>query len=586
MNRKDYLSTITFTAALIALLFLSLAIPAAAPGIPFTEDFAARDLCDTAQTTAHWSSEEQALILSWRRTRFAALAPGNVSGSDITSDAQASHSMALGDMDGDGDLDLVVGNSNQANRLYLNNGTSNPFGGVTGSNITGDAHNTEMIAVGDMDGDGDLDIVAANEGQINRLYLNNGTSSPFNGVTGSNITGDTHDTRGLALGDVDGDGDLDIVTGNVSNQRNRLYLNNGTTAPFSGVTGSDITTDGQWTLAVALADMDGDGDLDVVAGNDGQANRLYLSNGTADPFNGISGSNISGDTHGTWSVALGDVDNDGDIDVIVGNTLGQRSRLYLNNGTATPFSGVSGSDISTDTYTTFSAELGDIDGDGDLDFIAGNDNQRNRLYLNNGSANPFSGVSGTDITTDSHALRRGALGDMDGDGDLDYVVVNRNQVNRLYLNAAGESPFTAVGGSDITADAHDTPSVALGDLDGDGDIDLVAGNYNNSGQRIRLYLNNGTSNPFNGVTGSDISTDSHPTRAVALGDVDRDGDLDLVAGNGSYRNRLYLNNGTGNPFGGVPGLDITTYTADTRAVALGDLDGDGDLDLVAGNRNT
>ena len=70
--------------------------------------------------------------------------------------------------------------------------------------------------------------------------------------------------------------------------------------------------------------------------------------------------------------------------------------------------------------------------------------------------------------------------------------------------------------------------MALGDVDGDGDLDLVAGNY---GQTNRLYLNNGTADPWNGVTGSDITADADNTTSVALGDVDGDGDLDLVAGN-------------------------------------------------------
>ena len=184
--------------------------------------------------------------------------------------------------------------SNGANRLYLNNGTAAPFNGVTGTDITADAHNTNALALGDVDGDGDLDVVAGNDGQANRLYLNNGTANPFNGVTGTDITADAHNTIALALGDVDGDGDLDVVAGN-QNQANRLYLNNGTADPFNGVTGTDITADLHATFAIALGDVDGDGDLDVVAGNNGQVSRLYLNNGTADPFSGVTGTNITAD---------------------------------------------------------------------------------------------------------------------------------------------------------------------------------------------------------------------------------------------------------------------------------------------------
>jgi hypothetical protein len=548
------------------------------PGLPFTEDFADTALRDADETNANWSIDEEALILNWRQAHYGVFEPG-LTGADVSSDTHNTRSIALGDVDGDGDLDLVAGNAGgQTNRLYLNEGTADPFSGVIGSDISSDVHDTYSVALGDVDGDGDLDLLAGNRDEINRLYLNNGSADPFSGVTGSDISSDTHGTLSIELGDVDGDGDLDLVVGNHL-QRNRLYLNNGSADPFSGVTGSDISGDAYITRSIGLGDMDGDGDLDLVTGTI-HHNRLYLNNGTADPFSWVIGAIISLDTHWTQSVTLGDVDGDGDLDLVAGND-GQPNRLYLNNGTAAPFSGVSGSDISSDPYETRSIALGDVDGDGDLDLAAGNGNQPNRLYLNNGTADPFSGVSGSDISSDAHSTTSIALGDIDGDGNLDLVAGNISQSNRLYLNEGTSNPFNGVTGSDISSDAHETRSIALGDVDGDGDLDLVVGNHNS--QTNRLYLNNGTAAPFSGVTGADISSDAHKTRSVALGDVDGDGDLDLVAGNWNQTNRLYLNNGTAAPFSGVTGADISSDAHASFSIALGDVDGDGDLDLVAGN---
>jgi hypothetical protein len=123
-------------------------------------------------------------------------------------------------MDGDGDLDVVVGN-NGNNRLYLNNGTTSPFSGVSGSNVCADTDFTRSVALGDVDGDGDLDVVTGNQGQVNRVCLNNDTANPFGGVSSSDVSADVHDTTSVVLGDVDRDSDLDLVVGNYG--INRLY---------------------------------------------------------------------------------------------------------------------------------------------------------------------------------------------------------------------------------------------------------------------------------------------------------------------------------------------------------------------------
>ena len=100
------------------------------------------------------------------------------------------------------------------------------------------------------------------------------------------------------MGDADRDGDLDLIAGNLV-QRTRLYLNNGTTDPWNGVTGDDITTDLGSTLSVVLGDADGDGYLDLVVGNQSQTDRRYLNIGTTDPWNVAAAVGITADSGNT-----------------------------------------------------------------------------------------------------------------------------------------------------------------------------------------------------------------------------------------------------------------------------------------------
>jgi len=287
--------------------------------------------------------------------------------------ANNSQSVALGDLDGDGDLDMVMANASKSNRIYINN---DGLGNFTGSDFVVNQGNTS-VALGDVDGDGDLDIVlASTKGGANRVYINNGAGP--NRFTDSGQALGAKSSLSIALGDVDGDGDLDMAVANYgqgfsSGSSNRLYTNDGA----GGFTDSGQVLGLKNSTAIALGDVDGDGDLDmVVANSTGQGNRIYFNDGGSFTDSGQALGN-----HSSQSIALGDVDGDGDLDLVVANLSVQPNRVYINDGAGSFVD--SGQTLGTNA--SFSIKLGDVDGDGDLDMVVGNGSFRNtvnRVYLN------------------------------------------------------------------------------------------------------------------------------------------------------------------------------------------------------------
>ena len=329
-------------------------------------------------------------------------------------------------------------------------------------------HLSYGVAVGDLDGDGDLDayVVNYNTGG-NRVWLNDGSGN----FTDNGQDLGNHDSMGVALGDVDGDGDLDAFVTNGGTQGNRVWLNDGS----GNFTDSGQALGSQFSLDVALGDLDGDGDLDAYVTNGNQANRVWLNDGSGNFTN--SGQALG--NHVSRGVGLGDLDGDGDLDAFVANGgfAHQGQRVWINDGSG-HFTD-SGQDLGN--HHSFGVALGDVDGDGDLDAFVVNGgfpDANNRVWLNDGSGN----FTDSGQALGDHNSLGVELGDLDGDGDLDAFDVNLFQGNRVWLND-GSGNFTD-SGQDLGN--HHSFGVALGDVDGDGDLDAFVANQN---QGDRVWLN-------------------------------------------------------------------------------------------------
>ena len=420
---------------------------------------------------------------------------------------------ALLDYDGDGDLDAYlvqgsmlgpgktlqdalvppVGPLPPSDRLYRNDLAAGADGvlearfvDVTAtSGIAGATGYGMGVATGDYDGDGWTDIYVTNVG-ANQLWRNQGDGT-FRDVTAEAGVGDPLWGASAAFADFDGDGLLDIYLTNyvefdlVKNPRcfarssrrdycgpssftpqpDRLFRNRGD-GGFDDVTRRALEGYGAGPgLGVVTGDLDGDGRLDIYVANDGAPNQMWLGRGDGTfrdeaLFSGTA-VNRMGRPEASMGLAAGDYDNDGDLDLFLTHLAGESNTLYRNEGgglfeDASTASGLASISLP---YTSFGTGWLDYDNDGRPDLLALNGavrileeqaaagdpyplKQSNQLFRNLGGR--FEEVS--DRAGPAFAIaevsRGAATGDVDNDGDLDVLVANNNGPARLLLNRAGD----------------------------------------------------------------------------------------------------------------------------------------------------
>jgi len=377
-------------------------------------------------------------------------------------------------------------------------------------------------------------------------------------------------THAVAWADVDRDGDLDLACGNSGTRddqeggRNYIYLNqDGELEPYATWESDEQDV----TECLAWGDVNQDGWLDLACGSYNGPVRIYLNLGG----DYLLASSASWSTDSAWitrSLAFADINGDGWLDLVCGND-GQPNVLFLNHAgtlsTAPDWR-------STESDQTWSLECGDIDRDGDVDLVVGNNDRPARLYRNHGAG--LDDVAAWN--SDSISSFSVALGDINGDGWLDLVCGRDEGPDVLYLNLAADTAGFSATPDWISFDATGTKSVRLGDCDLDGDLDLAVGF---DGLANRIILNdNGTLADSYAWTSDEVDQ----TADIVWGDVNGDGRLDLAAANAGQPDRVYRNLGRvlSPSYAWISNLD--TYTS---SISWGDMNNDGLPDLACGGMN-
>ena len=277
------------------------------------------------------------------------------------------------DLDGDGDLDIAVGNDMAPNRIFMNDGK----GAFSESGSFGEISSLHGLTLADIDNDGDIDILIPCRGRPNQIALNDGSGVFPDTRTFGNKN---HSTIDVAVVDWNGDQHLDLVLANRMPHPNVILLNNGH-GKYSKRQKLDPSSDRLNSRAIAIADMNGDKNPDIVIGNIGATNQIYFGDGKG----GIIKSQVFGSEDGqTYAIISGDIDNDGDVDLIVGNRASyqnpiQRNAVYVNQGEGNMFDVIPFGD---DDDATYGVSAADLDQDGFLDLVVANSGDLNSFFLN------------------------------------------------------------------------------------------------------------------------------------------------------------------------------------------------------------
>ncbi len=439
--------------------------------------------------------------------------------------------------------------------------------------VAGGTNGLEALHAEDLDGDGDLDLLTASYGDGRVFWYENRPGAER--FSPREISDSQPGASSVFAADIDGDGNMDVLSAARTTGRVvwfHSYHEPGTPPVFQ----ERLVTSGVAVpLAVYAADLDGDDDVDVLsAGFDDDTIAWYESDGGSPP--GFTAHDILTTADGAASVVAADVDGDGDVDVLSASRLDGAIRWYENDGATDPAFTARLIAIAPGATSVIAV---DLDGDLDTDVASASlGDDTIAWYENQGGVPPM--FVRYLVSVGAVAPVRVVAADMNGDGRRDLVSASRGDGTvSVHTNLGGTPPTFAT--DVVSTSAASAQSVYAADLDGDGDADIASTasvpGFPATHDEIAWYENDGT--PSDGFLKDSILRSADGAIAAAAADFDEDGDTDVASAGRSDKVAWYRNDGGPGPI--FVERDVSTAVGGASAIVAVDFDGDLHTDLVS-----